>query len=201
MEAVHGGELFDYVVASKGLREREAGGVFVQMVQGVRDAHARGITHRDLKLENVLYVQRAAAGAPVKLIDWGLAHQHAVRHDGSVQLERLHSRCGSRAYMAPEVLASRDRPKGHRATSSPHAGFDSFCADVWSLGICLFAMLLGFFPFERADPIQDWRARKVASAQLAGRSTVDTIFGFYPKRHFRISDQVSHPSSPPAQPR
>ena len=40
--------------------------------------------------------------------------------------------CGSKSYAAPEVLASR--------------GYAGFAADMWSIGVCLFAMLSGFFP-------------------------------------------------------
>lgn len=183
MEAARGGELFEYIVASKGLCEREAAPFFRQIANGLLDAHALGITHRDLKLENVLFVGAAAPGGTVKLIDWGLAHQHALRLDGSVQPERLHSRVGSRAYMAPEVLAAAKE----RRSKTDCDGFDAFAADVWSLGICLFAMLVGFFPFERADPGLDWRARKALTAQLEGRSAVDTVFSFYPKRQLHIS--------------
>ena len=82
-ENVRGGELFDYVVAKKGLLEREAAGLIAQIGSGLRQAHALGIAHRDLKLENVLFVDAPAPGGAVKLIDWGLSHQHAVRLDGS----------------------------------------------------------------------------------------------------------------------
>ena len=188
MEAVRGGELFDHVVKREGLNEREAAPLYAQMCDAVHAAHGLGITHRDLKLENVLLVRKANAPAPkgseeagpdgrppssIKLIDWGLAHQHAIGSDGTALPEKLHSRCGSRSYMAPEVT-NRD--------ISATVGYDGFAADVWSLGVCLFAMHLAFFPFEQANPENDWRARRVIEAQRNGKSTMATILSFYPQK-------------------
>ncbi len=180
MEACRGGELFEYVVKADGLCEAESAPLFAQLVDAVRAAHFLGIAHRDLKLENVLLCGRE--GEPeakqLKLIDWGLAHQHAFSAEGVVLPEMLHSRCGSRSYMAPEVT--------NRQISSVR-GYDGFLADAWSLGVCLFAMHLGFFPFEQADPEADWRARRVVEAQRRGESTMRTIFAFYPHKPLALS--------------
>lgn len=187
MEMAEGGEVFEYVVKRDGLSESELGPMFAQLVDAVGAAHRLGIAHRDLKLENVLLAAKPAAakgaaakaaaadGAArrIKLIDWGLAHQHALDEDGAPVPERLYTRCGSRSYMAPEVT---DRE------ISGTVGYDAFAADAWSLGVCLFAMLLGFFPFEQANPALDWRARRALEAQQAGRSTMHTIFSFYPEK-------------------
>jgi len=181
MDRLQGGELFEYVLERKGLSEDEAAPLLLQMVSGVHNAHMLGIAHRDLKLENALFAGKPGPSGVVKLIDWGLAHQHEVRLDGSVVRELVHSRCGSRSYMAPEVVVAKEK-NGRRGP-----GYDAFSADVWSLGVCMFAMLFGFFPFDQADPLADWRARKCVEAQLAGGSLIDTIFGFYPKKKLRIS--------------
>lgn len=183
MEPVRGGELFEYVLQRDGLSEEKAAPMFAQLVDAVRCAHQMGIAHRDLKLENVLL--RGRAGEPdeeeIVLIDWGLAHQHALDAHCRAVPERLHSRCGSRSYMAPEVTNKE---------ISSHRGYSGFEADVWSLGVCLFAIHLAFFPFEQANPEHDWRARRVASAQRAGESTMATIFGFYPDRE-HLSNEYS----------
>jgi len=187
MEAVVGGELFEYIAAQRGLNEREAGSLLAQLCEAVRVAHDLGIAHRDLKLENVLFSKETGSNRMLKLIDWGLAHQHEIDDNGVPMPEKLHTRCGSKSYMAPEVITCSSS-RSHKRNENKHTqGFDAFKADVWSLGICLFAMLFGFFPFEQSDPTKDWRAEKVRDVQLAGGSAVATIIGFYPKKKISIS--------------
>lgn len=183
MDAARGGELFEYVVSQNGLSEPESGPLFVQLIAAVRRAHELGIAHRDLKLENVLLHGRQDETEPLQmsLIDWGLAYQHALSDDGTPVAETLHSRCGSRSYMAPEVT--------NKEISSTK-GYNGFQADVWSLGVCLFAIHLGFFPFEQANVDHDWRARKVAAAQLKGESTMKTILDFYSQRDTELSEAL-----------
>ena len=177
LEACRGGELFEFVIKKNGLAEAVSAPLFAQLVGAVRTAHTLGIAHRDLKLENVLLCgQEGEPGAmQLKVVDWGLAHQHAISADGLVLPEMLHSRCGSRSYMAPEVT-NKQFPQ------VSGSGYDGFLADTWSLGVCLFAIHLGFFPFEHADAEADWRARRVVEAQGRGESTMRTIFSFYPHK-------------------
>jgi len=182
MDAARGGELFEYVVQRDGLDESESGPLFGQLIKAVQHAHDLGIAHRDLKLENVLLCEGGTDTTnKIQLIDWGLAHQHVLASDGSPVPESLHSRCGSRSYMAPEVT--------NKEVSSTQ-GYDGFQADIWSLGVCLFAIHLGFFPFETANKESDWRARRVAMAQLKGESTMATILAFYSGGDNDLSDAL-----------
>ena len=57
-------------------------------------------------------------------------------------------------------------------------GYDGFAADVWSLGVCLFAMVSGFFPLDEATK-KDWRYDKLLENQSKGRSTVRSVYGWY----------------------
>lgn len=54
MELASGGELFDQVISSNALIEVEVRGFTKQILAGVEHCHARGVAHRDLKLENML---------------------------------------------------------------------------------------------------------------------------------------------------
>lgn len=54
MEYASGGELFEYIVKRKKLKEQEAVRFFQQIISGIEYIHKSGICHRDLKPENLL---------------------------------------------------------------------------------------------------------------------------------------------------
>jgi len=128
--------------------------------------------HRDLKLENVLLDN----GDNCKVCDFGLAHTYEMGNDGRPTLTKLTEVCGSKSYCAPEVLAHS-------------GGYNGFPMDVWSCGICLFAMIAGFFPLDEATGA-DWRYERVKMAASQRFSATHTIFGFY-ERECPVSQACS----------
>ena len=125
-EHVSGGELFEFIVAHGRLQETQACHIFRQVILAVDACHSLGVAHRDLKPENILVDEECN----IKIIDFGLSNTF----DSADAL--LRTACGSPCYAAPEMIAGK-RYKGA-------------AADIWSLGVCLFAMLCGYLPFE--DP-------------------------------------------------
>ena len=81
------------------------------------------VIHRDIKIENIMFDQNMN----VRLIDFGLSK--VLKKSECI----CHTLCGSYPYAAPEIF--RRVPY-----SKP--------IDVWSLGIVLFSMIVGKFPFE-----------------------------------------------------
>mmetsp|Transcript_17469 Transcript_17469/g.52760 ORF Transcript_17469/g.52760 Transcript_17469/m.52760 type:complete len:388 (+) Transcript_17469:269-1432(+) len=163
MECADGGELFEQVVKHKSnvMAEEVVRGYFSQLVEGVRYLHESGVAHCDLKLENVLLT----TDATVKIIDFGLSHIYPRDANGRLdRSERLTRLVGSKSYIAPQVLLGE--------------GYDGFEADLWSLGVCLFSMLAGFFPLAEAHP-RDWRFPLLEAAQRKGSSSTRAIFAWY----------------------
>merc|ERR1712008_538967 len=92
------------------------------MYEGIRYMHDRHIVHRDVKLENLLLDE---AGT-VQIIDFGFS---TIVPPG----KKLKIFCGTPSYMAPEIVARKE--------------YSGFCADVWAMGVLLYALLCGSFPF------------------------------------------------------
>jgi MAP/microtubule affinity-regulating kinase len=177
MELASGGELFDQVIdrGATAMDEPTARGFFGQIIDGIAYCHLAGVAHRDLKLENVLLTEKGA----IKVIDFGLSHVYPVGAGGAVDRStRLHDVCGSKSYAAPEVLANLA------------VGYDGYAADMWSLGVSIFAMLSGFFPLDEATA-NDWRYPKLLETQRRGGSTVSTVYAWY-KRPVHLSPEVVH---------
>ena len=80
--------------------------------------------HRDIKLENILLDGHGR----VKIGDFGVS----ARIEGPSEV--LFEHCGTPAYIAPEIVLEH--------------GYLGLQADVWSSGICLFAMIYGSVPFK-----------------------------------------------------
>eukprot|EP00326_Haptolina_ericina_P011076 CAMPEP_0181226976 /NCGR_PEP_ID=MMETSP1096-20121128/32541_1 /TAXON_ID=156174 ORGANISM="Chrysochromulina ericina, Strain CCMP281" /NCGR_SAMPLE_ID=MMETSP1096 /ASSEMBLY_ACC=CAM_ASM_000453 /LENGTH=354 /DNA_ID=CAMNT_0023320349 /DNA_START=44 /DNA_END=1108 /DNA_ORIENTATION=- len=175
MELATKGELFGRVIQSGSLTEADARPYFTQLMNAVKFMHDKGVAHRDLKLENVLISASPSGDDICKVCDFGLAYRYEVDGSGKVLKGRpLTETCGSKSYAAPEVLEGR--------------GYDGFDADVWSCGICLFAMLAGFFPLDEATGA-DWRFERVKLATQHRQSATRTIFSFY-DRPCQLSSQV-----------
>jgi 5'-AMP-activated protein kinase catalytic alpha subunit len=72
MEYASGGELFEYIVKRKKLKEQEAVRFFQQIISGIEYIHKSGICHRDLKPENLLLDEQNN----IKIVDFGLSNTY-----------------------------------------------------------------------------------------------------------------------------
>nr|XP_037284071.1 atypical protein kinase C-like [Rhipicephalus microplus] len=120
MEYVSRGTLSQIIRRSGPLPENRAKVVAAQLAHALNFVHEAGYLHRDISSSNVLLDERGNA----RLIDFGLCQ---------LSLE-ARNRCGSLAYMAPEVLRRE------------HYGV---AADWWSYGIVLYTMLIGKTPLSQ----------------------------------------------------
>ena len=114
--------------------------------------------HRDVKLANCL----VAPDGSVRLADFGHAAILCSTSEAAAD-RRLHDKVGTKSFCAPEIIACGAE------------GYDGPPTDVWSAGVCFFALLSGRLPFAIAEEGSDWRYAKVLAAQEAGGSTTATI--------------------------
>ncbi|KAJ1656576.1 hypothetical protein IWQ61_003870 [Dispira simplex] len=126
MEYASGGELFDYILAHRFLREKEACRLFAQLISGVDYLHKSHIVHRDLKLENLLLDNNRN----LKITDFGFANQFERASE-----DLMATSCGSPCYAAPELVVNDGMYVGT-------------AVDIWSCGVILYAMLAGYLPFD-----------------------------------------------------
>mmetsp|Transcript_5813 Transcript_5813/g.12692 ORF Transcript_5813/g.12692 Transcript_5813/m.12692 type:complete len:410 (+) Transcript_5813:161-1390(+) len=165
IELCPNGDLLQHVNSKGILSESEASVFFTQLMTGVAHLHSLGIVHCDIKLENLLLTDECQS---LRIVDFGLSQQYPKDDAGNLCIFPLRRRCGSRSYCAPEVLG--------------RVGY-SFAADVWSCGVCLFAMLFGFFPLAEATET-DWRFKKLCEAQRDDKCVASTILQWYNKPQF-----------------
>jgi len=128
MEFLSGGSLHSFLKkrTCRRLEEPQARRLFVQVGDGLKYCHDRHIVHRDIKLENLLLDENQN----VKIIDFGFS---TIIPPG----RKLKIFCGTPSYMAPEIVARKE--------------YSGFCADIWAIGVLLYAMLCGCFPFKGAN--------------------------------------------------
>jgi serine/threonine protein kinase len=100
-----------------------AANIILQIVEGIKYCHSRGVIHRDMKLENILIKD----DMNIKITDFGLCAIKTHRD------EYFEDEVGTVRYTAPELLTG--------------GGYDE-SIDVWGIGVILFTLLTGQYPFD-----------------------------------------------------
>jgi len=129
LDICKGGALFDQIIkVGSDFSERVAAKIIFQIASALEHIHSLDIVHRDLKPENIMFQDDVSDlnfdKVQMKIIDFGLAVQSK---------EPLTQQCGTPSYIAPEIVNNR----------SYHAQ-----VDVWALGVILYIILSGTWPFQ-----------------------------------------------------
>lgn len=156
LEYASGGELFDYILNHRYLKDTAARRLFAQLVSGVGYLHKKGIVHRDLKLENLLLDRNRN----IIITDFGFANTFSpddelgdeieynlgsrdyvkrmeldkILPNGSRRGDLMQTSCGSPCYAAPELVVSDSLYTGRKV-------------DVWSCGVILVTSLSSWLKY------------------------------------------------------
>ena len=171
MEYIGGLSLHSYLKRrpNRKLEETEVRRIFKQILKGIEYSHSKNVTHRDIKLENILLDDQNN----VKIIDFGFAT--CFSHDKKVKLF-----CGTPSYMAPEIVNRIEY-------SGPPA-------DVWALGVLLYVLLCGSYPFkgqvdkELYKKIQYGQFTVPSSVSQGARSLISRILRLNPDKRPSVTE-------------
>jgi serine/threonine-protein kinase len=108
-----------------------------QTCQGLREAHAIGLIHRDIKPGNLFAAQRGGLYDVVKLLDFGLVKP--LTEAPSVRLTQEGGISGTPLFMSPEQARGRSDLDAR--------------SDIYSLGAVAYALLTGRPPFDGTNPL------------------------------------------------
>ena len=131
MELVTGKSLEQVLRSGRLFTWRETVALALEIVRALKSAHDHGVVHRDLKPANLLLLDTAVAGTTVKLADFGIA-----RLFGDAGHTLAGTVVGTAEFMAPEQAAGQAVDQR---------------ADLYALGLVMFAMLTGRPPFQGGD--------------------------------------------------
>ena len=196
MEYASGGELFERIQAQGSFNEEAAANITRQLLSVLQYIHEKSIAHRDLKPENILFANadKDLAQAQVKLIDFGFAKRMTgapVGHSPQPAFTQssFQTRLGSPNYVAPEIL-----------TSKSGYGVE---VDVWSLGVILYIMLCGYFPFYHENERELYRQIRRGSFDMPAedwghvsepaKDLVNSMLKTDPRLRVSAQDCLRHP--------
>lgn len=122
MEYVEGITLKTYIEKKGQLSFKEAVSIAIQVARGIESAHAKQITHRDIKPQNIII----STEGKVKVTDFGIAKAASSNTISSDVMGSVH-------YSSPEQARN---------------GFVDGRSDIYSLGIVMYEMVTGRVPFD-----------------------------------------------------
>lgn len=116
---------FNVILGIKNKTENIVRYFFAQIIDGLAHMHEKNVAHLDLKPENIMVDDDLT----IKIVDFGFA----TKTDCGILTEYM----GTKPYMAPELIERR--------------GYDGKKADMFSLGVILYFLTTGYYPFMEAS--------------------------------------------------
>ena len=168
------GDLLSFIRKRNKLNEPSAKIIFKQIIEGLKYIHKKKIIHRDIKLDNILIDLTNT----IKICDFGVSRK--------IEKGKLiYERCGTPAYIAPEIYAK--------------IGYDDGQSDIWSAGVTLYYILSGNLPF-RGSNIQELEKvilsgqyEKIKDVSNEANDIIKGMLRIDPKKRLTIDEILKHP--------
>uniref|UniRef100_A0A7S2W6A0 Calmodulin n=1 Tax=Mucochytrium quahogii TaxID=96639 RepID=A0A7S2W6A0_9STRA len=181
LELCNGGELFDRIVQRSHYSEKDAKDVVRKLAGALKELHAIGVVHRDIKPENLIY-DSPAEDAAIKITDFGLALDTEYPEKDVYKSHVV----GTSGYFAPEVLFLRYSP----------------ACDIWSLGVVLYILLVGYPPFVGRTRLQVQKEIRLGRYQFhmpewkdisqSAQDLISKMLEYRPKERIKPDGVLSH---------
>jgi len=178
----HYGTLHSYVIDKKKLNERETKHFYRQILEIVSYCHARGIVVRDVKLRKFVFVDERRRRLRLDDLDELMVCKN-------IDDDSMSDRHGCPAYVSPEILD---------LSTKDYAGQP---ADVWGLGVLLYVLLMGRYPFYDTTPsglFGKIRSAKIIMNEQCGvslelRWLIRCLLRKLPEERPKVCEILAHP--------
>ncbi len=187
MEYANNGELKDYVNdTSSRIPENISAKLFMRITKAVKYLHENDIAHCDLKPENILLDKNFNP----KINDFGFSQ----KFDGKNGNFLLHKRSRTPIYSSPDVRLASTK------------GFNGIKNDIFSLGVLLFVITIGDFPFESATYSDEkykfiikgrfsqyWEFFNYINISDEFKDLINNLISINPSKRLTIDEILKHP--------
>ena len=177
-ELCTGGDVCERILRKGSFSEHEASRIMKQILGAINYLHSCRIIHRDLKPENFLY--ETIDSDDIKICDFGLSK---IAEKNS----RMKTVVGTPYYIAPEVLTRV---------------YNKSC-DIWSIGIFMYFMLIGKFPFRGGTMqsvinksnkgLSDLHIEKIDKISDSAKDLIKKMLILQPEKRITLKEIMKHP--------
>lgn len=156
--------------------------LFRQLVIGLDYIHKSGVANRDIKLENLILTETGIEGNVVlKISDFGCSKN---LFNNSTPISGV----GTVGYIAPEIIIGG-------------IGYNAHVTDIWSVGVILYTLVTGRYPFDTRSPTHAQDVIKGRYESLEGslsdlmalKDLIHRMLEPNPRKRITIGEIMSHP--------